>query len=474
MSVVNKIFIPTLISSVDYQPVRTLPHIYFYNGLKNCEPYYIEHYSGSTTNVTSSVLEKFPYVDNYDGLTPTTSSKSLLFFNETTPYGDTPTGSLYTEYWETYVSLLYNPKTRLINCSAIIPLADYFEMELNDIVQWRGNYYHLRAINQYNLKDGTCELQLLGPIIRDAAEPTIDCTFDFSSSFEYDIEYNVQFYMQAGGGGSTTNAAGGGGAGGFISGSYLVTTGSIYTVIVGAGGAGTLGQPGSNGSTSSFASNTAVSYSVLGGGGGGAGATGSAGNYNGQNGGSGGGSHRTGSRGSGSIGQGYNGGIGIGSGNASAGGGGGGPTAVGSNSFFFNANGVGGCGGAGINLFPGIQGAVGYRVGGGGGGGGYYAASVSVPGGLDPCPQLYVANGGAFCGIPCTSASRDNQGFDGIYPGGGAGGHGGNVYNVVGKNGAGGAILIRYPGSQRATGGQVVASGSYTYHYFTSSGNFSA
>jgi hypothetical protein len=40
-----------------------------------------------------------------------------------------------------------------------------FKMELNDIVNFRGNYYHLRAINDYSLKDGTCDLQLLGPII---------------------------------------------------------------------------------------------------------------------------------------------------------------------------------------------------------------------------------------------------------------------------------------------------------------------
>jgi hypothetical protein len=73
----------------------------------------------------------------------------------------------------------------LFKASAIIPLADYFEMELNDIVQWRGNYYHLRAINDYNLKDGTCKIELLGPIIRDAVRiGPFDCTFNFSSSFE--------------------------------------------------------------------------------------------------------------------------------------------------------------------------------------------------------------------------------------------------------------------------------------------------
>jgi hypothetical protein len=184
---VNKIYIPTFISSVDYQPARVLPHIYFYNGLKDCEPWYIEHYSSSAqTSVTASVQNRFPYFDYYDGLIPTTGSNSLLFFNETPVYGVTPNESLYTEYWDTYVSLLYNPKTRLIDASAIIPLADYFDMELNDIVQWRGNMYHLRAINDYNLKDGTCKLQLLGPIIKDSVQiaPVLNCDFNFSSSIE--------------------------------------------------------------------------------------------------------------------------------------------------------------------------------------------------------------------------------------------------------------------------------------------------
>ena len=164
----NKIFIPTFISSVDYQPVRVLPHIYFWNGLRGSDSYYIEGFANGTTNVVPVQFESFPYFDNYSENTPSTASKSLLFNNEVSVYGEAPSASLYTEYWENYVSLLYNPKTRLLNCSAIIPLNDYFKMELNDIVDFRGNYYHLRAINDYNLETGECNLQLLGPIIPDS------------------------------------------------------------------------------------------------------------------------------------------------------------------------------------------------------------------------------------------------------------------------------------------------------------------
>ena len=159
MATRQKIYIPTYISSVDFAPARVQPRILFYNGTKPCEEYYI----ASGSNVV--LQESFPYFDNYSGQQTTGDSLSLLFNNEAAPYGVVPSGSLYTEYWETYVNLLYNPRTRLINASAIIPLSAYFEMELNDIVQWRGNTYHLRAINDYNLNTGECSIQLLGPIL---------------------------------------------------------------------------------------------------------------------------------------------------------------------------------------------------------------------------------------------------------------------------------------------------------------------
>jgi hypothetical protein len=169
MSQIIPIYIPTFISDQNFNPSRVLPHIYFYNGLIDCEEWWIE--SGSLTTAGVSYAQtSFPYFDNYNVVTgsfPTTNSDSLLFNNEAAVYGEIPTGSLYTNYWETYISLLYNPKTRLLNCEAIIPLADYIKMELNDVVNFRGNYYHLRAINDYSLKDGSCNLQLLGPIIAD-------------------------------------------------------------------------------------------------------------------------------------------------------------------------------------------------------------------------------------------------------------------------------------------------------------------
>ena len=167
MSQIIPIYIPTYISDQNYNPSRVQPRLLYYNDTIDCESYYIRDAADVTREINV-----FPYFDNYSVVSgsqfPTSGSKSLLFFNEQPVYGSTPSSSLYSEYWNPYVQLLYNPRTRLITMSAIIPLADYFNMELNDIVEFRGNDYHLRAINDYNLSTGECNIQLLGPILEGA------------------------------------------------------------------------------------------------------------------------------------------------------------------------------------------------------------------------------------------------------------------------------------------------------------------
>ena len=165
------LYIPVFINSATYTPARVLPRLYFYNGQVDCERWYISDGGNSARDQNA-----FPYFDHYNvsgSQFPTTTSKSLLFNNEAAVYGEVPTNSLYTTYWEKYIEFLYNPKTRVLNCQAIIPLADYFHMELNDIVNFRGNYWHLRAINDYSLKDGTCNLQLVGPVIPDVFDKIV-------------------------------------------------------------------------------------------------------------------------------------------------------------------------------------------------------------------------------------------------------------------------------------------------------------
>jgi len=169
----QKMFIPTFIANQEFAPAKVKPRMFFYNKLLETTPYNVEGKISKFSGIGTS-LNQFPYFDHYSTGSgeeiPTSTADSLLYFNEGASIGTQPTDSIYTTYWSKYVGLLYDPKTRLIECSAVIPFADYVDLELNDIVFFRGNHYHLRAINNYNLKTGECALQLLGPILDDALD----------------------------------------------------------------------------------------------------------------------------------------------------------------------------------------------------------------------------------------------------------------------------------------------------------------
>ena len=166
------IYVPTYISDDKYAAATVQPRLLFYNGTQTAPQYWIEGYTSANTNLYAPEdFHQWPYFDNYsaDATTglPTTGSHSLLFNNEAPSLGTVPTGSLITEYWNKWLGLLYNPRTRLVKCTGVIPLSEYIDIELNDIAEFRGNYYHVRAINDYNVKTGECNIELIGPIICD-------------------------------------------------------------------------------------------------------------------------------------------------------------------------------------------------------------------------------------------------------------------------------------------------------------------
>jgi hypothetical protein len=193
----NKIYIPYFISNESFAPAKVFPRIFFYNGTKECDIIKVQYYNTGSTLVTTDTFTAFPYFDHYSGQTTTTSSLSLLFLNEEPVYGtEIPSQSLYDKYWSNYINLLYDPKTRILRCNAVLPFAVYSKLELNDIIQLRSNYYHLRAINDYNLRTGECRMELLGPLL----EGSLDNTFIFDNTCEtaptvfsqsFDAESNI-------------------------------------------------------------------------------------------------------------------------------------------------------------------------------------------------------------------------------------------------------------------------------------------
>jgi hypothetical protein len=240
----------------------------------------------------------------------------------------------------------------------------------------------------------------------------------FSAPSSYSVEYLVVAGGGGGGSGGATASGGGGGAGGYLTTSVNVDASTAYTVTIGGGGAESV-----NGTNSVFGAVTAI--------GGGYGGTFGSGNSGGSGGGASGANNTFGS---GTSGQGNRGGSGFGNVGAVAtgGGGGGGAGGVGGNAASASSGGASGAG-----LASSIRGSsVTYAAGGSGG-----------------------SNAGAGSG-------------GGVNTGNGGGGAAGSGAGATA--GGSGIVVVRYLGSQRATGGTVTSSGGYTIHTFTTSGTFTA
>ena len=253
-------------------------------------------------------------------------------------------------------------------------------------------------------------------------------------------------YLVVAGGGGGAQKGGGGGAGGLLTGTTTLTTGTTYTITVGAGGAGGTSSTyvGTNGSNSSLGS---IAIAI---GGGGAGSDGG----NGTAGGSGGGGGLSGSSttygGAGTSGQGNAGG-----GNAGinpspfSSGGGGGAGAAGSNAVNSTTSGNGG-----IGVASSITGSSVYYAG-GGGGTQYYTGYTPGSGG---------SGGGG-------NGSNSGNGTSGTANTGGGGG--GAPGGYTGGSGGSGVVIISSTSTAASTTGSptVTTSGTSTIYTFTGSGS---
>jgi hypothetical protein len=318
------------------------------------------------------------------------------------------------------------------NANDVVTIINFYTTSLNVVLTANAR--------PSNLANGT----ILWNSANNALETFVGTGWVTLASQTYSVEYLIVAGGASGGGG--TYHGGGGGAGGYIASTSIVTPTTSYTITVGAGGAGASGtSDGNNGANSSAFSSTAI-----GGGGGGNYSQTGVGKSGGSGGGGAGSNAPSNAAGSGTAGQGNSGGTGNSSAPNYGAGGGGGAGGVGGN----GTSTTGGNGGVGLNW----QSLGTFYAG--GGGGSTYAGGTAGSGG----------NGGGGGG----SVSGNNQAGSGTpNTGGGGGGAERSTYTTSGSGGSG-VVIIRYPGSQRASGGTVTSADGYIYHTFTSSGTFTA
>jgi hypothetical protein len=261
---------------------------------------------------------------------------------------------------------------------------------------------------------------------------TISISNFYGTSAGISLVVDVLILAGGGGGGGSYSDGSTGGGGGGAGGLRIITslTTSTAAVVIGAGGY-------EDGTNSSFGSNSAI-------GGGGGGKELPNGDTNGRPGGSGGGASSGTLPGSGTPGQGNNGGPELG--------GGGGYSSAGSEGSYYGT--LKGDGGTGYNL---VNFAGGSNLGVAGGGAGQFAYFGSY------FVNATATDGGALAN---QNAAINRGGGGGAAEAGATSGYGGS-----------GRVMVRYPGSTvKATGGTIYSSTvggtAYIIHEFTATGTF--
>ena len=134
--------------------------------------FYAIQQSGSSTPISfgfdsgSKVsLNTFIIPSNSISIDPSVSKSNIHFQVETNEYtGNTQfTDTLFSEYYENYISDVFNNSRRLIKVSAYLPLKIIYNLELNDRVSIGNQQYIINSLNT-DLINGKSEFELLNVV----------------------------------------------------------------------------------------------------------------------------------------------------------------------------------------------------------------------------------------------------------------------------------------------------------------------
>ena len=90
-----------------------------------------------------------------------TTAKSLTYSDEQNPYlNDVPDDNLYSDYWSSFIRNTYNQQAKMFKLSAELNLGVFMDLNLNDLVLWKGRKYIINSMRT-DLRTGKTELELI-------------------------------------------------------------------------------------------------------------------------------------------------------------------------------------------------------------------------------------------------------------------------------------------------------------------------
>ena len=122
----------------------------------------ISYLTGTNTHIQ---LTNYVIPSNSRALLASTSTDNIHFQNEVNEYtGDsTFTGTLFENYYKTYIQDIYNNKRRLTKVKANLPLKMIYNLKLNDKISLNNRTYIINSVKT-NLTNGKSDFELLNVV----------------------------------------------------------------------------------------------------------------------------------------------------------------------------------------------------------------------------------------------------------------------------------------------------------------------
>jgi len=102
----------------------------------------------------------YPLMSSYQDFPTTSSTNSLAFGIEATLNGDAPASTMYTNFFQRYLSRVFSSKSRIVHFDAILPVGEWLKLEMNDTIAVSGNYYKIQSI-EYDILNERAHLVLM-------------------------------------------------------------------------------------------------------------------------------------------------------------------------------------------------------------------------------------------------------------------------------------------------------------------------
>lgn len=142
--------IPVFLDS-DFKPVQQDYTLFYYGGKQSIsDPYYFD-------NVNQYVL---PLMTPYSDYPTLSTSYSNAFGLELSLRGDAPVKTMYDMYWNEYLSRMYSTQSRVVKMTAVLPVGEWLNLDLNDTIAISSNYYKIQSI-QYDMLTEIANLELV-------------------------------------------------------------------------------------------------------------------------------------------------------------------------------------------------------------------------------------------------------------------------------------------------------------------------